>query len=323
VTLKGKMPLQAALAALEEQSGNRVVNVGDRDVEVEVDFEDVTYWEAVDQVLDQAGITLNPFGGAERALTAMARPEGQLDRHGTAAYSELFRFEVTNIQAVRDLRNPAADVVRIRTEISWEPRLTPISIALPFSSVEATGDDGKALTVTNPEGRVQRRGQPDAYSVEMDVPFALPARSVASIANLKGEIVAIVPGRVETFEFADLPDADNDEVKKAGVSVTVENMRKNQQAHEIRVRVRFDEANNALESHRNWISSNEAFVITSKDVKEDNLGFEIVGVADNEVVLVYRFIFDDDPSTYKFVYRTPALMVRMPVQYELKNIALP
>lgn len=67
VTLKGKMPLQAALAALEEQSGNRVVNVGDRDVEVEVDFEDVTYWEAVDQVLDQAGITLNPLA-ARNAL---------------------------------------------------------------------------------------------------------------------------------------------------------------------------------------------------------------------------------------------------------------
>ena len=323
VTLKGKMTLQAALAALEEQSGNKVVNVGDREVEVEVDFEDVTYWKAIDQLLDQAGLTLNPFGGAEHALTAMARPEGQLDRHGMAAYSELFRFEVTNIQAVRDLRNPTADAVRIRTEISWEPRLTPISIALPFGSVEATGDDGEVLTVTNPEGQVQRRGQPDAYSVEMDVPFSLPSRSVAKVASLKGEIVAIVPGRVETFEFSDLPDADNDEVKKAGVTVTLENMRKNQQAHEIRVRIRFDESNNALESHRNWITSNEAFVITAKEIKEDNLGFEIVGVDDNEVVLVYRFIFDDDPSSYKFVYRTPALMVRMPVKYELKDIPLP
>jgi hypothetical protein len=44
----------------------------------------------------------------------------------------------------------------------------------------------------------------------------------------------------------------------------------------------------------------------------------------NEVGLSYKFDLEGaTPAGHKFVYRTPAAVIKIPVEFELKNIELP
>jgi hypothetical protein len=91
------------------------------------------------------------------------------------------------------------------------------------------------------------------------------------------------------------------------------------------MRVRFDKAANALESHRGWIYNNECYMLDPKDVRIENAGLEATLLADNEVGLSYKFDLGENvtPAGHKFVYRTPAAIIKIPVDFELKGIDLP
>ena len=97
-------------------------------------------------------------------------------------------------------------------------------------------------------------------AVELVLPFAAPPREVKEIASIKGKLSAIIPGKVETFQFDNLLKAKNVEKHIAGVTVTLEGVQQNNEAWEVRIRVKFDEAGDALASHRGWIFQNEAYL---------------------------------------------------------------
>jgi hypothetical protein len=91
------------------------------------------------------------------------------------------------------------------------------------------------------------------------------------------------------------------------------------------MRVRFDRASNALQSHRGWIYDNECYMSDPKGrrIKEAGLGDATLLMA-NEVGLSYKFDLEGEkPANYTFVYKTPAAIIRLPIEFELKDIALP
>ncbi len=79
------MPLSKALAALQEQSGNRIIDTRRRtgqtlpDPVLKVDFDRTPFWQALDEVLDQAELSVYPFG-QQHALCLVPRSPGQLAR---------------------------------------------------------------------------------------------------------------------------------------------------------------------------------------------------------------------------------------------------
>jgi hypothetical protein len=109
------------------------------------------------------------------------------------------------------------------------------------------------------------------------------------------------------------------------VTVTVEQCRKNGDIYDVNMRVRFDKASNALESHRGWIYNNECFLTDPQGQRIENAGLEATLLDVNEVGLSYKFDLGDagTPAGHKFVYRTPAAILRLPVEFELKEIDLP
>jgi hypothetical protein len=322
VTLQGEMPLSEAMERLQQQSGNVVVGYENRDATIKADFEDIPYWEALDQVLDQAQLTINPYGGKANALTVQARPDGQSLRYGRASYAGPFRFEAIRVQAQRDLRNSQIQGMRVTVEVSWEPRTTPIFLAQPLGDVSAVDEDGVSVDVDG-EGVQGARVNADISSVELDLRFVLPDREVEKIDRLRGKLMAVVPGRIEAFEFADLPAASNVAQKKAAATVTLERLRKNQDLFEVRMRLRYDEAANALESHRGWVYNNDAFLIDADGKRVDNAGLQATRQEPSEVGIAYLFALEGDPKDYKFVYRTPVAILNSQVEYELRDIPLP
>jgi hypothetical protein len=323
VSLDGEMSLAKAAAEIERQTGNKLIGVEGRDATIKLTVKDAPFWTVLDQVLDQAGLDVNPYGGFGDRLTLAARPEEELPRFGRASYSGIFRFEAASAQAVRNLRNPRISGLKLLLNVAWEPRTRPISLEQPLDKITAVDENGNAIPIDGEVGELRADVQTDIPSVDLYLPFRLPDRGVKKIASLKGEMTALVPGRVETFEFEGLAMGENVEQRRAGVTVVFESARKNVDAYEVRIRVKFDEAANALESYRDWIYRNETYLIDREGKKADVAAFNTTRQEINEIGLAYIYVLDKGLENYKLVYRTPAAIIKRPFTYELKEIPLP
>ena len=321
VTLSGDIRLDEALKELEQQSGNPFS--GATGEVVTTGFRNELYLKAVDSLLDQANLTVRMYGGEPGTLTLVERPEDEAPRAERAVYAGAFRLEPLRVQSVRNLRNPAVQGCRVALRVEWEPRLRPISIIQSLADLVVTDDLGNELSV---EGQGNRGSEvlPGASGIELELPFSLPDRKAAKIASLKGKLMALVPGRVETFQFnRRLDESAGMELRKAGCTVVLDRVRKNGDLHQVMVRVRFDEAREALESHRGWFMQNEAFIVDAKGRRIAHASREQYQQSAEEVGVSYYFALEDGLDGCRFVYRSPSMILQLPVEYEVKDIPLP
>ena len=323
ITLSGKHSLADAFAALEQQSGNQVTGYDGRDGTVEVDFKDTRYWEAIDQLLDQVDLNINIYGGEANTLVLSTRADGEIPRFGNAVYEGVFRFEPQRVAARRDFRNPMIGGLDLTLNVTWEPRVRPISLQQQLEGIQAVDDQGEAIEVAPSRRVANTRIDTGMSGVELGIPLSLPNRKAQKIASLKGTLTALVPGGQEEFEFTDLAESRDVERQKAGVTVVYERLRRNQALYEVRIRVRFEEAGQALRSNYSWIFENEAFVLDADGEKFDNLNPYFNRNDETEIGVVYLFALPDGPEGCRFIYRTPASILRLQVEYELNDIELP
>ena len=335
VTLRARsMPLSAVLAAFEQQSGNRIVDYRRKfgqpatDMELKIDFERTPFWPALDRVLDQAGLTVYPFA-ERRAIGVIAKVGGkQTARFGRACYSGPFRFEATSIVARRDLLEQDGRSLIVTVEAAWEPRLRPIILLQRMADVTAVDRRGRPLPVADPQAQLETSPSSAASAMKLNLAFAPPSDDVRQIASLKGKLIATLPGRIETFRFRNLSAAKNVKHRIAGVTVTLEQVRKTThkaatETWEARIRVRFDDAGDALESHRTWIFDNAAY-LEGPDGKPVSYGsYETTAQGENEVGVAFFFTVDKPIDRYSFVYKTPGSIITRGFDYELQDIPLP
>jgi hypothetical protein len=311
ITLKDDAaPFSTVIAALAEQSGNKIEDRRERfgqpvnDPKIKVNFEKMPFWQALDEALDQAGLALYPFAEGP-GLNVVAKSEKQLPAAKSASYAGPFRLLPTQVMATRDLRSDARPLVSISVEAAWEPRVKPIAIQQKIQDIEAVDDKGNAITIDS-EAELEVPVDGGRSAVELTLPFAAPPRDAKEIASIKGKLSAIVPGKVESFQFDSLLKAKNVEKRIADATVTLESVQQNNEAWEVRILVKFDEAGDALASHRGWIFQNEAY-LEGADGKP----------------IAYVFSLEKQPENMKFTYKTPASLFGPAFEYELKNIKLP
>ncbi len=323
VTLEGDLSLAEALQALEQQTGNRVTGYERREGRVQVAFQNTPYWQALDDILDQAALKIQEFGGKTNALVVSARPPNERPRSGHAIATGVFRIEPVRLEARRDLRNPAVDGLRLTLNIAWEPRVSPITLRQPLSEIQATDERDQPLAVSGTQGALNASVELGMSTVDLVIPLQLPSRDVRQIRTLRGRLTALVPGPIEAFEFTDLEQARDVEQERAGAVVTFERLRKNVDLYEARMALRFDDAANALESHRGWVYRNEAYLVDAQGQKLESVGMQATRQGVNEVGVAYLFDLPQGPEGYRFVYKTPAVLLQLGMTYELSNIDLP
>lgn len=335
VTLqRAEMPLSEALQELTRQTGNPIVDhreaFGEQRTEstIKADFVDTPFWRALDSVLDQADLTLYGFAG-QRGAYVVGRPPGAAPRAAKACYAGVFRLEPLRFEAVRDLRNDASRSLKFFMEVTWEPRLQPFALLLPLRQVRATLDTGEILSVANADAEPEAISFAGVSSVELPFSFTLPDCNAKSIATLKGSISALVPGPFEDFRFLGLrPAARNApsrrvELRKAGTTVTLDHVRKNNAAWEVALRLKFEAPAAALESHRSWVLDNEAFFERPDKSRIAPGGMEQTLQNKDEIGINYYFSLTEDPQKLTFVYRTPIMVLELPVAYEFRDLRLP
>jgi len=335
VTLKGTdLPIAEVFEAISKQTGNMIVDhreaFGEEKTaaKVTVDFDKVPFWRALDEVLDQADLTLYAFSG-QRGAYVINRPGGASPRAGRAFYGGLIRLEPVRFEAVRDLRNEGMQSLKFFLEASWEPRLQPFAILQPLAEVNAVGDSGEIINVASADAEPEAMIREGVSAAELEIPLVLPKRGTEKIRSLKGKLLALVPGAVEDFHFRNLPiTAKNTapkrvEQRKAGATVTIDQVRKNNDAWELSLRVKFEAPSIALESHRSWILDNEAYFLTPTGEKIEAGGFEQTRQSKDEVGITYFYVLKETPDKLEFVYRTPITILEVPVEYELRDLWLP
>ena len=329
ITLKDSTNIGKFIAAAKKQTGNDLIDIRGRfdedvtQIDFDVDFQNTPFLQALDEVLDRSGMTVNLFGGEIRKLSLDARPEGQMERSGQAVYSGPFRIEPTEIFAQRDLRNSQIQSLRMRIEMLWEPKLLPIIIRQPYSNITAVGEGGTAIAVASAEGSSQVPVQSTVSGVDMVIPFELPDRSIKKISSLRGTLYAMVPGKEATFEFSKLKGARNVSQKKAGLTVTLDRVTLRNELLQVRVRLRLDQASESLQSHLDWASNNVIYLKDNEGKRYENPNFEQYLEREQEIGFMYIFPIETPIEKLSLIYKTPAAIVEAPIQYELKNIPLP
>ncbi len=328
VTLSGEKKLSEVFAAMQKQTGNTIADQREQldqkagDPPIKVDFQNVSFWQALDHVFDESGLTVYAYVEQD-AVGFENRPEGDLPRgKRPVSYSGAFRLEAMELLGKLNLRNANDRRLQLMLEVAWEPRLDPITIQQRLTDLKAVDDAGNVIELDDSEGVLEPQILPGDLTTELLIPLKLPERGVKQIASLKGKFTAMVPGRVETFRFGELA-ARGAEQRKGGVAVILDQVRRNNDIWEIRVVVRFDKAGGALESHRGWVFNNEAYLETKDGQRINYDGFETTRQTEQDVGMAYQFDLEKGPQGLTFVYKTPSVVTMLPVEYELKNLPLP
>ena len=202
--------------------------------------------------------------------------------------------------------------------------MTPLSLSLPLSEVEARSESGERFNLPL-KGVRFARPIPDMSSVELDLPMPLPSRAARQIASLRGNIVALIPGSFTTFEFVDLLVSQGKSQTRAGIRVTFDDLLKSNDSGvvEVRVRLRFEQPNQALESHRGWVHRNEIELLDRQGNKAELVSSEEYLQGRSETGVGYFFAVKGQLSSYRLVYKAPALMIPVRLPFELKDLPLP
>lgn len=329
VTLKlDNVPIWQALAEVERQTGNRSI---DRENEgrapdaaaprVSCDFTNEPFWQAIDELLDVAVFDVESQSG-EPALALVRRDSGGIPRVGRAAYDGPFRIEAVDAQSQRNLRRPRDSSLLVQLQVAWEPRLRPIAITQAAADLEATVGELASLSPKRPDAVFAAEIPLGTQAIDLVLPFALPPRTAPAISKLRGKLWALIPGRQAKFKFDNLAQAAGKSQHDGDVEVIIDSVRKHNDVWELRMRLKLDENNHALENHRGWAFDNCSYLVDATGEVQEHLGLETISESDQEIGIAYFF---DAPELdgLTWIYETPVDMAETQVDYELRDIELP
>lgn len=331
INLKGKKTLGDVLSAIKKQSGNDIVLAGTvqaekPQLEIETDWEDAEFWTVMNDLQKRGALEIDPYVSlpdqlalVENLLISAGRPAPVIPCQGS---SGILSFELMRADATRNFTNPQTSGITLQLRLRWEPRLRPIVLSLPMSSVTIVDEFDKTHAVEMPEQVLNTMIQPEIPQSEIYLPLPLVERQIETIKSLKGTFEMTVPGRIETFEFKNLlKTADGTSLTKAGAKVTYEGIVDNIDLKAIKVSLSFDNPNGGMESHLGWAYENRLFLRTVDGKEIEPIGSETWQQA--EFLLGVSYLFAEIPEGADLVYRTPAAIVKLQVPFELKTIPLP
>lgn len=345
-----KQPIAEVLAELEEQTGNRFLDnreafggEGDERL-VTLRVEDEPFWSAIDQLLDEANLSVYPYG-EEGGLTLVEREPGAGRRVDAASYGGPFRFEALSVAATRGLRDENESRLDVQIEVAWEPRLRPIAISQPLGAVTVTDSSGQQLAPRMEQQSIELEATPGEQALQMVLSLLPPERTVEKIDSVSGELSALVPAARHEFTVKQVGAAELPVAMEFGEStVTLEKFRKQNAIWELHMRIRLHNAGDALASHRGWVFQNASYLLKPDGERIEHAGFETTMQTEDEIGVAYLFDlsggafyeFDApaggeeepedeevDPKELTWVYESPTGVYSLPVKWKLGPIKLP
>jgi len=321
-------PIWNVLQSMAEQTGNRIVDARRRfnqpleSPTVTIHLQAAPFWPSLDDLLERTGLSVYPYTG-EDAIGIVARTKNQFPPTETAVYFGPFRFQPTTLVARRDARFRDSASLHVDVELAWEPRLSPVRISQKMSRVWAFDEQGRAIPPLNANAVVELAVKPNVPAVTLSLPFAPAPRGSTRIAKLQGSLEVLMPGPLEAFRFPTVSETIGNTERISRTQVTLSRIRRTDKVFEIWIRVRYDQAYDALESHRGWFLNNPAYLLTEEGKRIENRGNAATDQSENEFGLTYFFEGIDSLEGCTFVYETPGSLQLSPIDYVIQDLPLP
>ena len=137
------------------------------------------------------------------------------------------------------------------------------------------------------------------------------------------ELVALLPGSLQTFRFDELDAKEETKLKHGDLTIVLEPVGKSGEFAELQLSMLLNDPNGVFDSYRGWVLNKEAYVLDPNGKRLENQGFHTRRLADNEVGVTYLFEIPDDRKGYVFVYEIPGSVVKKTISLQMKNIPLP
>lgn len=335
INLESDVTIDNALKSIFKQTGNRILLNADvasaiGRTKLTGKIKDGSFWDALDALLAAGNLEVDPYGGTAGTMmlrlaeagspAAQANDTAAITISAPSATTGMLYMEARRITSTLSTVNPALSFMTVELLTRWEPRVTPISIDLQTAMLEIVDDKGEKVLLgktRNISGVIQ------AEIPELSFPVNMPlvSRDIKQLDQIKGTLQAVLPGRVETFTFRGLEALEEGvEQTKSGATVTFHGYEKNEDLFAVTVELSFDDDTNSVDSHLGWAYDN-VVEMTNADQRFEPVASETVIQRGQRMKVQY--LFEEDPATCDLVYKTPAAIVKVNLDFELNNVPLP
>ena len=335
VSLQGTFSVTDALKKIRSQTKNNIalregIELDAANGEIKLELKSVPFWEAVHAVMLQANLEVDVYGGTVGSVVLVPRSSPPTEKNdplpvvmSPRTTTGVLAVEVSRVVASRVLTAPNLDFTTLDLLIRWEPRVQPISLQLKQANLKIVDDQGNTIPTLR-QTPISSAVQTEIPELNFPINLPLVKREVNQIKSVSGTLDAVLPGRIETFRFRGLKDiADGTSQTKSGATVTMQRIQTNEELFGVTIALSFDEQSNEVDSHQGWTFENDAYLVDPADpkIRHESVAYETVARNGQQVSVEYYF--EVDPDAFDLVYQTPAAIVSVSFDFELKNIPLP
>jgi hypothetical protein len=326
ITIEGKgIRLSEAIQQLQKQSKNMVTDLRDPDgagttnPALDLDIRDRTFFEALDVVARKAGVSIN-FATGDGSVGIM---EGPPMSSGLKESAGPFLVTLTRIGLFRDFQS-GLSTATVQLDVSWEPRLRPMLLALKADELEVVDDRGKPVPPQIDKESTEVVLRPESPIAEVNLTLAAPDRSAKKLASFKLKADVTIPSGIKAFRFPSL--AGEDVSQSIGdVRVDFKNTEVEENVWKVYVELVYPGEGPVFESYRQGLFNNRIWLQRPDGSKfEHNGGFSNTNAEGGKLGFEYVFVdVPGKPADYQLVYETPSKVVTIPVEVQFKDVDLP
>lgn len=324
----------AVLADLFSQTGSRIAVAAAADRRISVRCDRLTFWEALDDVLDRAGLALE-FGtaaGTQQLRIVDAMP-GVVQPPAVAAgpiHVSVAGIERTGPATGADAwKRPA----RITLRVAWEPRFEPLLARLPARSLIAEGPGGESVPAAQRGAVIEATASRERSWIDLPVLFAAPAVPLERLGMLRGTVVLWLTGMEHAFCFegvragrepTDSPLAAPLRVGQAEVRLLDARIAEGRLL--ARASVTYDDVSEALASHRSWLAARRLVARGADGVPLECLDQRIEARTDRGATVAAEFQPPAGNATAPELcirWTLPIAVHELPIDFAVRDVPLP
>jgi len=320
VTLSGEFTLPGVLTEITRQTGNALRFADDLPDEVRAPrnwmFANLTFWEAIDELCAQLDLTPSTSPESD-ALWLVARPDEEPPRLVNRV--GVLRVALTDVSHHPIAGDESRRLIRLRSDLLFEPRLRPLFVHFRAGDFTATDADGNAWPAWNPAARYELPMAGASRRTRMTWDFIAPAQVDSTEFSFQGRMLVQLAAATEPIAF-ELPAAQEILRRRGGVSVRMfptefTNVEDQFRDATLKITVSYETGGPAFESHRTWVYHNAAW-LAHNERRYPFTDFEALQQGDGSVQLEYRFRKLPKEGSLKFVYEAPTLLLDVPFEVE-------
>lgn len=326
VTLRGRRPLSEVLAQIRRQTGNRFdvkASTEELAAPIDVDFNRTPFWKALDDVAAKAGLRY-ATETSELALEKRPSKATRADEE-VVDYPGAFRLATTKGMLRPLIGADDKRLLRGAVRIAAEPRLRPLFLHYAARNIHIRSSEGHEYAPFTSAAKYELPLAEGSW-LELTFDVVVPADTLPDTVHVEGTIGAYTAAGTEEFVFSDLL-AKGVSRRKAGVTVRLQQVKFEPQEDgtrtaQVEMSVVYDVGGPAFESHRTWIYFNGTWLSGKGGVRiAKDPGLNATHQMDGGIVVEYGFSgLKDDPSTYRFHYAAPTLLIDQPLHFSLRHV---